>query len=109
MSTRRLLNALISGRLRPGLKPGRLTLIVRKDHTKWECTEKVGHNDQGEPLECGEVMKMTEQVCKKCWCIRRVGAAALTEDEMYLGMLARITKGINEWWEYYPELQESDE
>ncbi|WKT40028.1 hypothetical protein QSH57_001847 [Fusarium oxysporum f. sp. vasinfectum] len=100
MSTRRLLNALISGRL---------TLIIRKDHTKWECTEKVGHNDQGEPLECGEVMKMTEQVCKKCWCIRRVGAAALTEDEMYLGMLARITKGINEWWEYYPELQESEE
>ncbi|KAH7180381.1 hypothetical protein DER46DRAFT_652550 [Fusarium sp. MPI-SDFR-AT-0072] len=68
MSTRRLLNALISGRL---------TLIVRKDHTKWDCTEKVGHNDQGEPLE--------------------VGVAALTEDETYLGMLARITKGINKW------------
>lgn len=51
-------------------------------------------------------MKMSEQVCTKCWCIRRVGAVAMTEDEMYLGMLVSITKGINEWWDYLPEMQE---
>ncbi|EWG36003.1 hypothetical protein FVEG_00175 [Fusarium verticillioides 7600] len=106
MPTNRLHKALASGRISPWMKPGRSTTIVRKDHTKWECNEKVGKNDKGEIMECQEVMKMGERVCTKCWCIRRVGAAALTEDEMYLGMLVSITKGINEWWEYFPELQE---
>ncbi|KAG9508213.1 hypothetical protein J7337_001776 [Fusarium musae] len=106
MPTNRLPKALASGRISPWMKPGRSTTIVRKDHTKWECNEKVVKNDKGEIMECQEVMKMSERVCTKCWCIRRVGAAALTEDEIYLGMLVSITKGINEWWEYFPELQE---
>ncbi|KAG4293618.1 hypothetical protein FPRO06_00203 [Fusarium proliferatum] len=82
------------------------TTTVRKDHTKWQCNEKAGNNDKEEPIECQEVMKMRERVCTKCWCIRRVGATAMTEDEMYLGMLVSITKGINEWWDYLPEMQE---
>ncbi|KAF4438631.1 hypothetical protein FACUT_4740 [Fusarium acutatum] len=81
------------------------TVTVRKDHTKWACNE-VKHNDKGEPIACEGVMKMRKRLCKKCGCIRRVGAAAMTEDGMYLRMLVSITKGINEWWEYFPELQE---
>ncbi|KAF5720616.1 hypothetical protein FMUND_4104 [Fusarium mundagurra] len=106
MPTHRHHKALASGRVSPAMKLGPSTLIVRKDHTKWECNEKAGKNEKGEPIECQEVMKMSERVCTKCWCIRRVGAAAMTEDETYLGMLISITKGINEWWEYFPELQE---
>ncbi|SCV33468.1 uncharacterized protein FFB14_04523 [Fusarium fujikuroi] len=90
---------------RPAIMSGPTT-TVRKDHTKWQCNEKAGNNDKGELIECQEVMKMSEQVCTKCWCIRRVGAVAMTEDEMYLGMLVSITKGINEWWDYLPEMEE---
>ncbi|KAF5595947.1 hypothetical protein FPCIR_4213 [Fusarium pseudocircinatum] len=108
MFTRRHSKALASGRLSPWIEPGRSTLIVRKDHTKWQCNEKVKPNDKGEPIECQEVMDQSERACKnkKCLCIRRVGAAAMTEDGMYLGVLVSITKGIQEWWEYFPELQE---
>ncbi|KAF4497787.1 hypothetical protein FAGAP_6055 [Fusarium agapanthi] len=106
MFTRRHLKALASGRLSPWLEPGRSTLIVRKDHNKWECNEKVKPNDRGEAVECLGIMMMSERLCTKCGCIRRVGAAAMTEDETYLGVLVSITKGINEWWEYFAELQE---
>ncbi|KAF5628893.1 hypothetical protein F52700_7986 [Fusarium sp. NRRL 52700] len=108
MFTRRHLKALASGRLSPWLKPGRSTLIVRKDHTKWECNEKVGTNEKGEPIECLTVMEMSEGACKnkECSCIRRAGAAAMTDDGMYLGVLVSITKGVHEWWEYFAELQE---
>jgi hypothetical protein len=90
-------------------KLGRRTAIVRKDHTKWECTEKFGHNEKHEPLYCGEIMKMSERVCKKCWCIRRVGAVALNDDNIHLGVLDKITKGIREWWDYLPEPKQSCE
>ncbi|KAF5557239.1 hypothetical protein FMEXI_830 [Fusarium mexicanum] len=113
MFTRRHFKALASGRLSPWIEPGRSTLIIRKDHTKWQCNEKVEPkdkeakpDDKGKLIECQEVMKMSERLCTKCGCIRRVGAAAMTEDGMFLGVLVSITKGIQEWWEYFPELQE---
>ncbi|KAF5601558.1 uncharacterized protein FSUBG_8122 [Fusarium subglutinans] len=113
MLTRRHFKALASGRLSRWIEPGRSTLVVRKEHTKWQCNEKVEpkdkeakSDDKSKPIECQEVMKMSERLCTKCGCIRRVGAAAMTEDGMYLGVLVSITKGIQEWWEYFPELQE---
>ncbi|KAF5570995.1 hypothetical protein FPHYL_830 [Fusarium phyllophilum] len=84
-----------------------LTATVREDHTKWGCSERVGHNDRHEPLFCREIMKMSERVCKNCWCIRRVGAAALSEDRKYLGLLDSITQGAVEWWDYLPEIDEN--